>query len=85
MTATQRPDAEHPEAGAPWWRYGVVWMVWGGPAIVVVASFVTLAFALMIPDPVVSQEQGSAARTAAHQARNHAATGTVPAPKPAGR
>jgi uncharacterized protein len=71
--------------GAPWWRFGLVWMVWGGPALVVVASFITLALALMIPDPVVSQEPGGAARTAAHQARNHAATGSVVQPKPGTR
>ncbi len=73
------------EAGAPWWRFGLVWMVWGGPAVVVVASFITLALALMIPDPVVSQEPGGAARTAAHQARNHAATGSVVQPQQGAR
>ena len=81
------PDPAHengkPGAGAPWWRFGLVWMVWGGPAVVVVASFITLAFALMIPDPVVSQEPTGANRTAAHQARNHAATGSVVPPQPA--
>jgi uncharacterized protein len=75
--ATAPGQPATPGAGAPWWRFGLVWMVWGGPAVVVVASFITLALALMIPDPVVSQEQSDANRTAAHQARNHAATGSV--------
>jgi uncharacterized protein len=83
--ANPKPAEENsqPGAGAPWWRFGLVWMVWGGPAVVVVASFITLAFALMIPDPVVSQEPTGANRTAAHQARNHAATGSVVSPQPA--
>ena len=35
----------------PWWKYPIVWLVFAGPAIVVVASFVTLALCLMHPDP----------------------------------
>jgi len=27
----------------PWWRYPIVWMVIGGPAAVVVASFFTMS------------------------------------------
>jgi hypothetical protein len=37
----------------PWWQYPMVWMVLGGPAVVVVASFVTLYLAVTRPDPVV--------------------------------
>jgi uncharacterized protein len=37
----------------PWWRHGMVWLVIGGPAVVVVASFATLALALAYPDPVL--------------------------------
>ncbi|QLQ00790.1 MAG: FixH family protein [Burkholderiaceae bacterium] len=36
----------------PWWNYGHVWMVIAGPAIVVVAGFVTLYLAISHPDPV---------------------------------
>ncbi len=61
--------------GAPWWRFGLVWMVWGGPAVVVVASFITLGLAIMIPDPVIVQTPTSVSQTAAQMARNHAATG----------
>lgn len=80
------------ESGQPWWKFGHVWMVFAGPAVVVVASFVTLYLAIKIPDPVLSsygqnaqsQKAGADAQMSgnmapAMQARNHAATG-VPAP-----
>jgi hypothetical protein len=44
-----------PRDGAPWWRFPLVWMVLGGPVVVVVASFVTLWFAIRVPDPVVDE------------------------------
>jgi hypothetical protein len=73
----------------PWWKFGHVWLVISGPAIVVVAGFVTLYLAITRPDPVVSgYEHGKSVEinktlAAAHpsslapalQARNHAATG----------
>lgn len=37
----------------PWWRFGLVWLVIAGPAVVVIASFVTLYLAITIPDPVI--------------------------------
>lgn len=59
----------------PWWRLPIVWMVIGGPALVVVASFVTLGLALSHPDPVLSAPTGvSASELPAVQGRNHAAT-----------
>lgn len=59
----------------PWWRVGMVWLVIGGPLVVVVASFVTLALALRHPDPVLAPSPAAAAaETPAMQARNHAAT-----------
>ena len=39
---------------APWWKFGHVWMVIAGPAIVVVAGLITLYLALTRPDPVVN-------------------------------
>jgi uncharacterized protein len=79
---------------APWWKFGHVWMVFGGPAVVVVASFITLYFAVVGSDPVVDENYYQAGininRTLAAQpqslapamqARNHAATGVVQ-PKP---
>lgn len=40
----------------PWWKFGFVWMVIGGPAVVVVAGFVTLWIAVANPDPVVDPD-----------------------------
>ena len=42
------------ESDAPWWKFPLVWMVIAGPAIVVVAGFVTLWLALRTPDPLVA-------------------------------
>ena len=75
----------NPEEGQPWWKFGHVWMVFAGPAVVVVASFITLYLAIKIPDPVVTSYVQPTTTNApavnmapAMQARNHAATG-VPA------
>ncbi|MCW5235353.1 FixH family protein [Verminephrobacter eiseniae] len=72
---------------APWWKFGHVWLVLAGPAIVVVAGFVTLWLALSRPDPVVEPDYYRLGmeinQTLAHpdkslapalKARNHAAT-----------
>lgn len=71
----------------PWWKFGHVWLVVAGPAVVVVASFITLYLAIKTPDPVVNEElrgQTSPAAKAelapAMQARNHAATGVPSKP-----
>ena len=80
----------NPACVQPWWSFGMVWMVIAGPAVVVVAAFVTLYLAITIPDPVLPTEamnprnalenQGKleAAMAPAMQARNHASTGVVP-------
>jgi len=79
-------------ASAPWWKFGHVWLVLSGPAVVVVASFVTLYLAVTRPDPVVSEDYyqkgieinktlgAAASQVPALHARNHAATGAVPNP-----
>ncbi len=77
----------------PWWTYGHVWMVIAGPAVVVVASFVTLYLAITRPDPVMDEDYYRKGininkELAAHpsslapamQGRNHAATGGMPRP-----
>lgn len=71
----------------PWWRYGMVWMVIAGPAIVVVAGFITLWIAISRPDPVVDDDyyqrglninetlrQSDRSMLPAVKGRNHAAT-----------
>ncbi len=68
------PLLEGPPA-MPWWRLPIVWMVIAGPSIVVVASFVTLALALIYPDPVVQGPvAGVKSAQPAMQARNHVTT-----------
>ena len=79
-------DADLPTSG-PWWRHPIMWLVIGGPAIVVLASIGTLALAITHPDPVVhasggvdrsgvaAEETDDATMAPALKARNHAATG----------
>ncbi len=76
----------------PWWHYGHMWLVVGGPLIVVIASFITLYLAITIPDPVTDVDyyrkgiEINKTLDAKHdglvpaiQGRNHAATGIKPA------
>ena len=59
----------------PWWRVPMVWLVISGPALVVVASFATLALAILNPDPVLrASATVTPAEQPAVQARNHAAS-----------
>jgi hypothetical protein len=80
------PDITAP---APWWKFGHVWLVIAGPAIVVVAGFVTLYLAVRFPDPVITEDyyrkgleinqtlaNPAASLAPAVQGRNHAQTGT---------
>ena len=84
-----------PQAPAPWWKHGYVWMLIAGPAAVVVAGFATLWIALAHPETLVDEDyyrRGveinktlDAARRAkalmpAMQGRNHAATPPAGAP-----
>lgn len=64
----------------PWWRFGYMWLVLGGPALVVLASFITLWLAIRIPDPQVNMDVVGKAQALAPavKARNHAATGVAP-------
>ncbi len=63
------------QTDAPWWRFGMVWLVVAGPAAVVVAGLVTAAIAIRGADPVLSTEERTAfADKPALQGRNHAAT-----------
>ena len=80
----------------PWWTHGHVWMIISGPAIVVVAGFVTLLLAIRTPDPVIEADYykrgveiyrtlpdvDPKAMMPALQGRNHAATPTQDIPEP---
>ncbi|GAA6120001.1 FixH family protein [Acidovorax sp. FG27] len=87
FSAAEQAQAPAPAAPQPWWRHGYVWLVIAGPAIVVVAGFVTLWLALRQPDPVLAEDyyqrgldinktlrQQGTAMAPAVKGRNHAAT-----------
>jgi hypothetical protein len=93
MTQANTQEAQQPVSSGQWWKFGHVWMVFGGPAIVVVASFFTLYLAVTRPDPVIDQDYyqkgldinkslNASNMAPSDDARNHAATG-VPRPKAA--
>lgn len=71
-------------ANPPWWRVGMVWLVLGGPFVVVVAAIVTAVIAYRGADPVISgmpppPKAGQVqSETPAKDARNHAATAEKP-------
>lgn len=93
-SATATLSATPQPASRPWWRYGLVWLVISGPAVVVVAGFTTLWLAVRTPDPVIDADyyrrgieinktlrsQGLGL-TPAMQGRNHAATPVQDIPK----
>lgn len=86
-------QASNSQASETWWKNGYVWMVLGGPLVVVIASIATFFIAAHNPDPVldVSAKNAEIARKGAAPAedamvpaltgRNHAATGGVPEKK----
>jgi hypothetical protein len=52
----------HPNTSAsnarpvPWWKVPQMWLVVGGPAVVVVASIITAVVAIQGADPVLNKE-----------------------------
>lgn len=80
--------AKEPAASPPWWRFGYVWLVISGPAVVVVAAFLSFGIAITQQDVVINGESQSLSVTIdpvpeqtspqswtpAVQGRNHAAT-----------
>ncbi|WP_047550760.1 hypothetical protein [Methylotenera sp. G11] len=72
-----------------WWKSGFAWLVFGGPAIVVVASLTTVYIAVNGQDEVLAHEENQGqspfkkpmtteeknSLEPAVKARNHAATG----------
>lgn len=89
-------DKGNIKSNQPWWRFGHVWLVIAGPAIVVVAGLVTFYLAASSPNEIVTDEiyrqsieatrqKGLKAMPGelapAMQARNHSQTGEVPISK----
>ncbi len=71
---------------APWWRVGPMWLVVGGPLVVVVASLATGFIAWHGADEVLVDTASArhvpvtrpTGETPALAARNHAATASAP-------
>lgn len=69
---------------APWWRFGIVWLVFAGPTLVVAAALGTAVVAFRTADvvvtaPVVAHAPADDAEVPALAARNR---GAAPARKP---
>ena len=85
---TAGPAGNTPAGTAPpWWRVGMVWLVLGGPALVVVASLGTAVVAYLGADEVLVDTPSArhapvqpTGQTPAVTARNHAATAAGGAP-----
>ncbi len=84
------------QANQKWWHFGHVWLVIALPAVVVVASFITLYLAMSRPNEIISDDSYQPSRQSdqsiearrkessmapAMLGRNHATTGVVPPPK----
>ncbi len=97
MTTPPIPVPLAPPRAQAWWRYGLVWLVISGPAVVVVAGVITAYIAFHAQDPVVDEnyyQNGlNIGKTAAEleqlrglvpaqKGRNHAATPSVDLPAP---
>jgi hypothetical protein len=55
-TNATRPESPSPTGRAPrWWRFGMVWFVLAGPALVIVASCATMAIAFAHADVELHQ------------------------------
>lgn len=74
-------DATHPQAGTPWWRHPMMWLVVGGPLAVVIAGIATVVIAIRGADDVLPvTERSQPSEVPAMQGRNHAATPQAPKP-----
>ena len=92
MNAAVESSSPSTEAtGAPWWKFGHVWMIIAGPATVVVAGFITGWIAISGQDPVIDPNyyqnglrinqqlaHPDKALAPAVQGRNHAASPPQP-------
>ena len=75
IESSARPDATSPA----WWRVGMVWLVLGGPALVVVAGVITAVIAVngaeeVLTRPATKLKTEDDKLLPAMQGRNHAAT-----------
>lgn len=54
--ANKRRTNDSQEKSKAWWHYGHAWLVFGGPAIVVVASLITVYIAVSGRDNLVDED-----------------------------
>lgn len=78
---------ELPHDPSPWWRHRMMWLVVGGPLVVVVAALATVVIAVQGADDVLpTKDEPLRSLKPAMQGRNHAVTpdpqaGATPAPQ----
>ena len=60
-----------PHQRTAWWREPYLWLVVGGPLVVVVAAIVTAVIAFEKPDPVISHNDYQQAVLLKRQAADH--------------
>ncbi len=82
MSPSSRASQQTGQAAA-WWRLPMVWLVIGGPAVVVVAAIGTAVIAFKGADPVVTEHSSVTAgvrpsELPALQARNQGAAVAAP-------
>lgn len=66
-------------APRPWYREPIMWLVLGGPLIVVVASFITYGLAVSRPDPVLERDAASEAQRVGQSLSSEARESLEPA------
>ena len=77
MTAT--PTDRQTQPGSPWWHHRMMWLVFGGPFVVVVAAIVTAVIAVRGADVVLHHDEVPDRVTIpAEQGRNHVASPSLP-------
>jgi len=68
-----------PESTEPWWRVGPMWLVVGGPLVVVAAAIATAVIAINGADPVLDKAAYQA--TLEQRYTGHVPAGFVPVQK----
>ncbi len=92
MNSIASAPARASRSASPWWREPMMWLVVGGPLLVILACAVTITLAIKHPDPVLPRggavgsaaspdDEGALTRMPAHQARNHTATPATALPR----
>lgn len=77
MSKTPIPGIPHDPS--PWWRHRMMWLVVGGPTVVVVAAVATGIIAARGADVVLHPDDVPARAVApAEMGRNHAASPALP-------